>query len=92
MSGEHSQGEWRVGGSERLVFSGAEPGGAILSALPLDNDPNAVRQKANARLAWAAPKLLKSLEEMLDVMDDGSDEPTLIDARAAVAEAKGETP
>lgn len=47
---------------------------------------------ANARLIAAAPDLLKSLRAMLDAMDDGSDEPTLVEARAAVAKAAGTAP
>lgn len=44
---------------------------------------------ANARLIKAAPDLLASLVEIMDAMDDGSDEPALVAARAAIASATG---
>jgi hypothetical protein len=44
---------------------------------------------ANIAIAREAPALLESLEEMLGAMDDGSDEPTLVKARAVVERARG---
>lgn len=44
--------------------------------------------RTTPRLFAAAPALLASLVEVMDAMDDGSDEPALIRARAAIASAQ----
>lgn len=44
---------------------------------------------ANARLIAAAPELLAALEAMLDAPDDDSRYNAALDARAAIARAKG---
>lgn len=44
---------------------------------------------ANARLLAAAPELLAALEELLDAPDDNSRYNAALDARAAIARAKG---
>jgi hypothetical protein len=53
------------------------------------DEPTASEMRARARVRDAAPDVLASLVAMLEAMDDGSDEPTLVAARAARAKATG---
>jgi hypothetical protein len=76
----HTPGPWSFRASSYLEYIYAADGSCVFSG-EMDT--------ANARLISAAPELLASLRAMLDTMDDGSDEPTLIAARAAIAKATG---
>jgi hypothetical protein len=94
LKASHTPGPWAVGGGEaggssEYVYCDDATGSAIAKfTLEYVRRPSAVNA-ANGRLIAAAPDLLTSLQAMLGAMDDGSDEPTLVDARAAVTRATG---
>lgn len=88
--GKHSPGTWLVDDDLDV-----ELGGSGAWALLNNNDPEC---KANAHLISAAPDLLAAVAHMLgaaesDNMDDNSNvwRSYMIDARAAITKATGET-
>ena len=85
---EHSPGPWTA-----RPFDRARPNGEILIA---DRDGAAVCigtiLKQDRPLIAAAPKLLAALENLVNDFDKSvqTTDPMLVEARAAIAEAKGE--
>ena len=82
----HTLGPWQAteGGNVRTV---AEPGWLVATVA------STFRKQGNARLIAAAPELLAALERLLhqvEYMGAPDDHEDIIEARAAIAKAKGE--
>ena len=86
----HTPGPWRTFdtayGAVHIVKRASDSHMTDVVVINRERNENAA---ADARLIAAAPDLLAALREMMSAMDDGSDEPTLVDARAAIAKAEG---
>lgn len=90
-AGVHTLGPWHFDNDWHRLPSIIAPSGKIIAICEKSGHPDRAshtqQQAADARLIAASPTLLASLVEVMDAMDDGSDEPALIRARAAIASA-----
>lgn len=89
--------EWSVSGPSKPGLDAPEGGdyavicdGQIIGEAFFRSSPQHTHDAyGNARLFAAAPNLLAALTDLLAAMDDGSEEPTLVRARAALAKSEG---
>ena len=83
MSTKHTPGPWVTDGS--TIRTAAEPGWLIATI------ENAIARESNAALINAAPDLLAALDVVaaMAAHDWGKDHPAIIQARTAIAKAKG---
>ena len=102
---QHTPGPWYLAEERLLTFAHGEvvgPNNEHICGLLPDNNGIVMmteEDKANARLIAAAPELLAALENALNVMAGIAigdlktikvDSPAIIQARAAIAKAKGQ--
>lgn len=80
---QHTLGPW-VNTGESICA----PNGRALISVDAIGGEDEDEVAANVALVTASPRLLASLAKLLEVLDDGSDEPELIEARAAVEACK----
>ncbi len=92
----HTPGPWHVTGQSeggRYITVKAEQGRTV-ARVPFNTEREVeagqITDSADADLIAAAPDLLAALRRVMEAMDDGSDQPALVEARAAIALAMGE--
>lgn len=87
----HTPGPWTLG--SRVISADTHDtfnvAVALLSSAREAPELSEDERAANGRLIAAAPDLLEALEEMVDAVGFGSEDPSVERARAAVVKARG---